>query len=256
MFLDIEGDQARDFVYLIGMVVVDQGKEKQFSFWADTKDQESQIFDQFMLKAEEYQDHTIYHYGSYEAAFLKRMRRESTAKKRIDRLFDRSVNVLATIYGTVYFPTHSNGLKDVAPTLGFSWTDNKASGIQSLVWRHRWERGEGDGFKNNLLVYNLEDCFALRIVTERITKIAEACKAVPGESAGGSDPSNLQWAKVTDAFVNHRTWSTVQFACEDFDFINKCSYFDYQQQRVHIRTGNASRQSGGTKRKLGKPGSH
>ena len=34
-----------------------------------------------MLKAEEYQDHIIYHYGSYEAAFLKRMRREATAKR-------------------------------------------------------------------------------------------------------------------------------------------------------------------------------
>jgi predicted RecB family nuclease len=32
IFLDIEGDQAREFVYLIGMVVVEHGKETQFSF--------------------------------------------------------------------------------------------------------------------------------------------------------------------------------------------------------------------------------
>ena len=80
------------------------------------------------------------------------------------------MNVLALIYGTVYFPTYSNGLKDVASTLGFRWTEKNASGIQSLVWRHRWERGEGNDFKNKLVVYNLEDCSALRIVTERIRK--------------------------------------------------------------------------------------
>jgi hypothetical protein len=28
----------------------------------------------------------------------------------------------------------------------------------------------------------------------------------------------------------------VRFACPDFDFINKCSYFDYQRQRIHVRT--------------------
>ena len=147
------------------------------------------------------------------------------------------MNVLNLIYGTVYFPTYSNGLKDVASTLGFSWTEKNASGIQSLVWRHRWERGEGDNFKNKLVVYNLEDCSALRLVFERIRTIADSCKAVPGESRGGADPSNLQWAKVTDALVHHQTWSNIHFACEDFDFINKCSYFDYQQQRVHIRSG-------------------
>src|SRR5271157_4356599 len=255
IFLDMEGDPERDFVYLIGMIVVEQGNEKRFSFWADTKEQASQIFERFMAIAEEYKDHTIYHYGSYEATFLKRMRRETTAKKkRIDRLLDRSVNVLALIYGTLYFPTYSNGLKDVASTLGFSWTEKDASGIQSLVWRRRWERGEGDEFKDRLLVYNLEDCSALKVVTERIRQIVDACKAVPGESSGGADSSNQQWAKVTDALVHHQKWSTVRFACEDFDFINKCSYFDYQQQRVHIRTGTASRRSvGGMKRKLGKP---
>ena len=78
-------------------------------------------------------------------------------------MLDRLVNVLTLIYGTVYFPTYSNGLKDVASTLGFSWTEKNASGIQSLVWRHRWERGKGDDFKNMLVVYNLEDCSALRL---------------------------------------------------------------------------------------------
>ena len=254
IFLDMEGDPERDLVYLIGMIVVEQGNEKRFSFWADTKDQETQIFEHFMLKAEEFQDHIIYHYGSYEATFLKRKRLEASTKKRIDRLLERLVNVLTVIYGTVYFPTYSNGLKDVASTLGFSWTEKNASGIQSLVWRHRWEQGKGDDFKNMLVVYNLEDCSALRLVLERIRTIADSCKAVHGEASAGADRSNREWAKVTDALVHHQSWSTVRFACEDFDVINKCSYFDYQQERVHIRSATSSKRSvRGTKQTLGKP---
>ena len=40
-----------------------------------------------------------------------------------------------SIYAHVYFPVYSNGLKDVAGYLGFSWTEPDASGLQSLVWR-------------------------------------------------------------------------------------------------------------------------
>ena len=45
------------------------------------KTRRTQIFEQFMLKAEEYQDHIIYHYGSYEATFLKRKRLEATSQE-------------------------------------------------------------------------------------------------------------------------------------------------------------------------------
>ncbi len=254
IFLDLEGDSERDFVYLIGMIVVADGEEQRFSFWADAKDQEKVLFKQFMSIINKYKVHTIYHYGSYEATFLKRMRREATATNRIDQLIRRLVNVLASIYGCFYFPTYSNGLKDVASTLGFTWTEKDASGLLSLVWRRRWERGGRDEFKNKLVEYNLEDCAALKIVTERIRKFADACKAIRAGSPGRGENSDVPWAKVTDAVANYQKWSRIRFACPDFDFINKCSYFDYQRQRVHIRKGTASRRSSGkTQQKSGKP---
>jgi len=253
IFLDIEGDPDRDFVYLLGMIVVADGEEKRFSFWADAKDKEKEIFNQFMDVMENHKTAAVYHYGSYEARFLKKMRREAPTKKRIDQLTGRLVNVLASIYGCFYFPTYSNGLKDVASTLGFTWTEKNASGVLSLVWRRRWEQGGRDEFKNKLVEYNLEDCAALKIVTERIRLITTTCKESSRGLGGGADSPGIPWANVTDALSNYQKWSRIRFACPDFDFINKCSYFDYQQQRVHIRTGAAKRSTVKAKQPLGKP---
>ena len=78
-------------------------------------------------------------YGGYERAFLKRMRKQAKRKAVVDRVLKALVNTLSLIYSHVYFPTYSNGLKDVGGCLGCSWTEPDASGIQSIVWRKRWE---------------------------------------------------------------------------------------------------------------------
>jgi predicted RecB family nuclease len=66
----------------------------------------------------------------------------------------------------VYVPVYSNGLKDVAKSLGFEWTDPDASGLQNLVWRAGWERIGEELLKQRLLWCNLEDCAALKRVVE------------------------------------------------------------------------------------------
>ena len=43
-FVDMEGDPDGRFVYLIGLLVVRDGKETCHSFWADTREDEAAIF--------------------------------------------------------------------------------------------------------------------------------------------------------------------------------------------------------------------
>jgi len=104
-------------------------------------------------------------YGGYERAFLKRMRRNSTRKKLVDRIVGGLVNVLGIIYTDFYFPTYTNGLKEISGVLGCTWSDEHASGIQSILWRRHWETNRDEMWKA-LLTYNKEDCTALRTVTE------------------------------------------------------------------------------------------
>ena len=164
------------------------------SFWADAPDQEVQAFDAFLDLLDGREDFALFHYGSYEKKLLRRMRKVVKRKELVDRALDKAVNVLSAIHASVYFPTFSNGLKDVGRYLGCTWTDEDASGLQSLVWRARWEQAREPVWKDKLLTYNAEDCAALRKVTEFVQAVGEAARS-RGEEATSAPPGPaVAWA--------------------------------------------------------------
>ena len=84
----------------------------------------------------------LVHYGSYETSFLRQMKKRYPnpgPEIALDGLLESSVNLLAVVYAQVYFPTYSNGLKDIARHLGFRWSHPAASGLAALSWRRRRE---------------------------------------------------------------------------------------------------------------------
>src|SRR5919197_516940 len=83
----------------------------------------------------------------------------------------RMVNVNRYIYGKVYFPVRSNGLKDLGHFIGANWTSPQASGLQSLVWRHQWEQTQDVTYREVLVTYNREDCQALKVLMDELSKI-------------------------------------------------------------------------------------
>jgi predicted RecB family nuclease len=232
IYLDIEGIPDEGFVYLIGMLVVQGGVEERYSFWADSRDQEQEIFEQFLGIVGRYVDFRVFCYGGYERNFIKRMRKSARKKKPVDQVLDRLVNVLSLIHAHLYFPCYSNGLKEVGGWLGCSWTDPDASGIQSLVWRANWEATQADQWKQKLLAYNQEDCAALRKVTEQVYALASR---TPGTPSGIDSPA-IAWVQELDRSANLRKWGKVNFVHGEFEQINNCAYFDYQRKRVFVRT--------------------
>src|SRR5207247_3641753 len=103
IYLDLEGSPDEQFIYLIGMVVCDGASEERFSFWADRKDQEGEIFERFLAVVSRYDAPRIFYYGSYERAFIKRLRRRARRKKPVDKALDAIINILAIIYDHFYF---------------------------------------------------------------------------------------------------------------------------------------------------------
>ena len=154
MFFDAEGVEGAGFVYLLGVLVVEGNCHKKHFFWADGPDEEVRIFDAFLDLLDGYEDFALFHYGGYEKTLLKRMRKIVARKDLVDRALDKAVNVLSAILACVYFPTFSNGLKEIGRHLGCTWTDQNASGLQSLVWRAGWEQTRDQGWKDKLLTYN------------------------------------------------------------------------------------------------------
>ena len=169
LFLDIEGIPDRQFSYLIGLLIRDHQVSAHHVFWADTMEDEESIWRMFFEKAKEYPDVPIYHYGSYEVRVI-----ESLAKRfgpDVTCIGKRLVNLNSQVYGKVYFPVRSNGLKVLGKFLGASWTEPDASGLQSLVWRYRWETGREEAYKQKLISYNAEDCQALHVLTEKLARL-------------------------------------------------------------------------------------
>jgi predicted RecB family nuclease len=236
IYLDVEGNPEEKFDYLVGLIVVEGDKEERHSFWADSKDQEGQIFEQFLATVTRHDDFLVFCYGAYERAFLKRMRKRAKNKKRVDRVLKSLVNVLSLVYAHFYFPTYSNGLKEVGACLGCSWSDPAASGVQSMVWRMRWESTHEAEWKQRLTAYNLEDCAALKRVTEFVYAAGAAIDAGAATRPGGLDDPPVASVQELDKAGNERKWGKVRFFHPDFEYINDCAYFDYQRQRVFVRT--------------------
>jgi predicted RecB family nuclease len=169
LFLDIEGVPDRKFSYLIGLLVHDNETATQYSFWADAAEEEESIWKKFLEKVCEYPKAPIYHYGSYEVRvieyFIKRFGPDSAS------IAKRLINLNSQVFGKVYFPVHSNSLKVVGKFLGVRWTEPDASGLQSLVWRYRWEMQREAAYKQKLVSYNAEDCQALRILTDALARL-------------------------------------------------------------------------------------
>ena len=232
IYLDIEGNPDEGFFYLIGAVVCNGERIEVHSFWADNKEQEAVIFNQFLDVVLRYDAPRIYCYGSYEKTFIIRMRRHSRAKKHVDALLAALTNVLTIIYPHFYFPTYSNGLKDIGACLGCHWSETDASGIQSIAWRIRWEKTCDGYWKTKLIQYNSEDCYALR----RLTEFLSVASAGGPTSQAGITP---RVASVTELDELARTVKWDKFANGDLEFVNKRAYFDYQRSRVFVRTSHA-----------------
>src|SRR3954452_25588501 len=101
----------------------------------------------------------------------------------------------------------------------------------------QWERSHDDQWKAKLIQYNLEDCAALRSVTDFL---GAACAGIP-TPADALTPDAVGLPPVVrvqdlDKLAYPQKWRRTKFLHADFEFVNNCAYFDYQRQRVFVRT--------------------
>ncbi len=235
IYFDIEGDPESASAYLLGVIIDDGQAQERFSFWADDQGQEELILKGFLDLVERHPGCRLICYGNFEIAFLRRMS-IAGSKERIDQVLDRTTNILPTIYSSLYLPVFSNGLKEIASHLGFRWTEPDASGLQCIVWRTTWEATRDEKLRRKIEVYNLEDCAALRTVAQFIRWVGARSKREDG--ARQEDEALPNYSRIEDYVVPFRRpeWGNANFLIPDFDHINRLSYFEYQRDRVFIRS--------------------
>jgi predicted RecB family nuclease len=233
VFLDVEGLPGRDFYYLIGIRVQAAEGSVQHSFWADDANEEKLIWDDFLGVLSEITNPHLVHYGSYETIFLKRMCKRHgrpPAGSQVATAVDRATNLLSFIYAQIYFPTYSNGLKEIAGYLGFRWSGSLTSGLETIVWRHRWEASRDPAVKQTLLDYNRQDCEALDLVANRLVDL---------HRVGPADGKSSQGEVVLTSDMKRESpygFKRNEFVFPEMEAINKAAYWDYQRERVYVKS--------------------
>ncbi len=232
VYLDMEGLTGENFWYLIGLLGINQktGERIERSFWADTQEDTKNILKQFSNTISALNNFTVFHYGSYEMQALKKINKQLNGDydELLTTILKNNVNLLPFFTSSLYPPTYTNGLKDIASYIGFVWSDRCASGLQSIVWRQKWELTNDEQFKDKLIEYNRNDCEALYKVKEWIEGI--------GDINIISDDKHFANTSSLPSRNTHNKWGDPNFQSTDFKEINRFAYFDYQREKIYLRT--------------------
>jgi predicted RecB family nuclease len=236
VYLDVEGLPDRDFYYLIGVRIGNGESAVQHSLWADTVEDEGKIWREFLDILETIEKPVLIHYGGYETTFLKQMSErynspqdESVSAKAIGS----PVNLISVIFARTYFPTFSNGLKEIAYWLGFRWSTPNASGAQTVAWRQEWQSSREPQFKKVLATYNREDCQALALVCSAI----QGLRLTDNQSRSGQEgKQDVVCAESLKRELPYHLGNKT-FALPELEEINKAAYWNYQREHVYVRSG-------------------
>ncbi len=216
LFLDIEGVPDRELYYLIGLLVCEEDTSTYHPFWADSDQDEEQVWREFLEKEKQYPEAPIYHYGSYEPRAIAKLARRY--KTDSESLAKRLVNVNSHIYGKVYFPVYSNRLKAIGEFIGATWTSPDASGLQSLVWRHYWDEIQDVKYQELLSIYNEEDCRAMKLLVVELSELK-----IPTNTHTEVDYADRRKLPVTDS---------AQQIHSQFGTILRSAHFGYDKKKI------------------------
>jgi predicted RecB family nuclease len=239
IFFDVESLPDRDFYYLVGVrLEIQKERPRIYSLWANSLSDERRNWFDLLAILSTIEKPILIHYGSFETKFLRKMcdryggpPEGTTAAEAIAS----SLNLLSLTFAKVYFPSYSNGLKENARFLGFEWTDTLAGGLQSIAWRHQWEESNDSKFQERLIDYNADDCAALSLIVRTLSQLTN-------RDVGVGDTSVLTAAMVdADALEENQTskWRPFKSPILDLEKINLAARWDYQRDRVFVRSGMA-----------------
>ena len=236
LFLDLEGIPDQNFHYLIGLLICDGDQSSYYSFWADTPQDEGQMWNQFLEKVNEYPEAPIYHYGSYEPRAVEQLGKQYDMKGQ-DALKRRLVNVISPIFGKVYFPVRSNSLKEIGKFIGAGWIAPESSGLQSLVWRHLWEETHDEHYREILLTYNQEDCRALKLLKDELSQIRESADTL-------SEIDFIDEPK-------RQTTSLGEQVHSQFETLLKFAHSNYDKKKISFRQNEGDKEDSKEKKRAG-----
>ena len=181
IFLDLEGidptmadENTPQIDYLIGILVRENSEEKYIAFTAKDTKHEKEMLLEFLDYIKKQKNYVIYHYHHYEKTHLTKMMEHYEVDRKTQNLvFDHMIDIHKVATNSIVFPTYGNGLKQIAPYLGFSWTHKDVNATESIsIYLDFIENPDEnkDRFQK-VIDYNEDDCVATRVIKDWLVSI-------------------------------------------------------------------------------------
>ncbi len=173
LFFDMEGDPwwepGRGLDYLFGVM----DTERIFTaFWAHTRDEEREAFEQFVdlvhARLRAHPDLHVYHYAAYEPATLKRLMSEyATREDELDDLLRKEVfvDLYAVVRQSMRISHPRYSIKNVEQFYMRREAELRA-GDDSIVLYERWLESGDDAILRAIEDYNREDCLSTLLLRD------------------------------------------------------------------------------------------
>ncbi|RZD41564.1 MAG: hypothetical protein CXT78_10820 [Thaumarchaeota archaeon] len=181
IFLDLEGidpTMAQDGIpqidYLIGILVRENSEEKYISFTAKNTHLEKEMLLEFLDFLKSQKNYVIYHYHHYEKIHMSKMMEKYEIDNAIQNLLlNNLIDIHKVATDSVVFPTYGNGLKQIAPYLGFAWRHKDVSATESISIYLEYAQNPEEKEKEfqKVIDYNEDDCVATRVIKDWLASL-------------------------------------------------------------------------------------
>ncbi|MGN6187226.1 MAG: TM0106 family RecB-like putative nuclease [Thermoanaerobaculia bacterium] len=236
VFFDIEGDPfiGEGLTFLFGIAYEENGEARYRSWWAHDHESERIAFEAVMdlLHARHRADRAshIYHYGSIEAATLKRLAsRHATREKELDDLlrYEAFVDLSSIVRQGMRVSHASYGLKSVE-TFYFERKEHdvrEAGG--ALLAYEAWLATQDQTYLDAIEAYNREDCVS---ILEMRTWLIDSVRPADATWKESLEPKELKEDRIAREQKNDELFQALMQRGESL--LAQLLYYHPREQRA------------------------
>jgi len=175
LFFDMEGDPLEEggLEYLFGVYYHDDGQPRFQPFWAHSRQEERQAFQDFMAfvmdRLARYPNMHIYHYAPYEETALKRlMSLHGTCEAEVDHLLrsEKLVDLYKVVRESLLASEPRYSIKNLETFYMEKRTGEVTNAGASIVFYEHWKETRDPALLQQIHDYNEDDCRSTYLLRE------------------------------------------------------------------------------------------
>src|SRR5258708_19507613 len=103
------------------------------------------------------------------------------------------------------------------------------------MWRSEWQNSRDPGIKKKLITYNADDCAAIQKVADAIAHVFDE------QRTADTAVDSINVKSLTPEYPQR--FGPLNFAVPAFEQINAAAYWDYQRNKVYVKSNNRARRA-------------